>query len=358
MVVGLQKEEEFNLFFMYEDYISLVRPDSFEIEEISESHSKFSIYPVQKGFGSTIANSLRRVLLSSIRGVKISSVSINGVSNEFSSINGIKNDVMSICANLQKVILKMDGSSSCEGKISVFGPKVVYASDITLPVFVQVLNPNLELFTITENVKFDATLSIISGIGSIIYDANDLAGKKSEIGRIYLDCYFSPVKNVSFNITNTRFESSTDFDKILLDVKTDGSITPVHAVSISSALIRDFFKKFVTFEEDLIAKKNQESVNSDKSYDPRLIQLISTLELSVRSSNCLSTMGLVYIGDLVVKEESELLKYQNFGNKSLTEVKSALSGIGLSLGMNVKWPVENIDELVALANTKDSDILA
>ncbi len=353
-----KKKKSLVYYFMYENYISLVRPDSFEVEDISDSHSRFSIYPVQKGFGPTIANSLRRVLLSSIRGVKISSLSINGVSNEFASINGVKNDVMSICANLQKVVLKMDGSSSCEAKISIMGPKVVYASDITLPGFVQVINPDLELFTITESVKFDATLSITSGIGSIIYDANDLAGKKSEIGKIYLDCYFSPVKNVSFNVTNTRFESSTDFDKIILEVKTDGSISPIQAVSVSSALIRDFFKKFVTFEEELIAKKNQESVNSDKSHDPRLIQLISTLELSVRSSNCLSTMGLVYIGDLVVKEESELLKYQNFGNKSLTEVKSALSSIGLSLGMNIKWPVENIDELVALASTKDNDVLA
>jgi len=356
MVAGHLKEEGFNLlFFMYEDYICLIRPEAFEVQSISGSHEIFSIHPIQKGFGSTMANALRRVLLSSIRGVKITSVQIDGVSNEFSVINGVQEDVMSICMSLRKVILKMDDVSSCEGRISITGPKVVRASDIIIPKFVEILNPDLELFTISSNVKIDAKIQISSGIGSIIYDAADLANNKSDIGVIHLNCAFSPVRNVSFDVVNTRFGSATDYDKIILDVKTDGSISPSKAVSFASALIRDFFKKFVTFEEELIQKK-KEDVESNDSYDHRLLRSTNTLELSVRSSNCLHNMGIERIGDLVVKTEAELLAYQNFGNKSLNEVKSQLDSLGLSLGMKIQWPIGNMDEILSTAYDEDDDI--
>lgn len=301
--------------------------------EVTDTYSKYIAEPFEAGYGRTIGNGLRRVLLSSLEGAAIASVKIEGALHEFCNLPGVVEDVTDIVLNLKHVLLKMYTREPRKLKISVKGPGEVTAGNIQTDGSVEVLNPDHHIATLDKDGKFEAELEIKVGRGYCPADWN----KKEEqiIGLIPIDSLFSPVRRVKFSVENTRVGRRTDYDKLVLEIWTDGRISPDEALTLSAAILRHHLDVFVSYDRDLV-----EFEESEKQIDPEREELrkklsisVNEIELSVRAANCLNNANITTVGELAQKSESEMLKYRNFGKKSLNEIKQKLSELGLTLGM-------------------------
>jgi DNA-directed RNA polymerase subunit alpha len=313
--------------------------------------ARFIAEPLEVGYGRTIGNSLRRVLLSSLEGAAISSVRIEGAPHEFCSLPGVVEDVTDIILNFKKVLLKTQSRESRLLTIKVKGPGVVKAGDIQTDGTVEILNPEQHIATLANDGSMEAVLEVRVGRGFCPADWNKK--ENQEIGRIPVDSIFSPVKRVNFSVENTRVGQRTDYDKLIIDITTDGRITPDDAMTVSSAILRHHLDVFVNYDKDVI-----EFEDTDTKVDLEREKMLKTLnmsvneiELSVRAANCLNNANITTVGQLAQKSEAEMLKYRNFGKKSLNEIKAKLSELGLGLG--VKFDDEVLKALKAQESAKE-----
>jgi DNA-directed RNA polymerase subunit alpha len=298
--------------------------------------------PLERGFGLTLGNALRRVLLSSLQGAAVTSIHIDGVLHEFSSIPGVREDVTDIVLNIKDVAIKMEGEGPKRMVLRKQGPGQVVAGDIQVVGDVEVLNPNLPICTLDDGAEIRIEFTVDTGKGYIAADRN--RPEDAPIGLIPVDSLYSPVKKVSYRVENTREGQILDYDKLTLTVETNGSISPEDAVAYAARILQDQLEVFVNFEEP--KKESVQSSIPELAFNPALLKKVDELELSVRSANCLKNDNIVYIGDLIQKTEAEMLRTPNFGRKSLNEIKEVLAQMGLHLGMEVGgWPPDNIDEL-------------
>lgn len=323
----------------------LIRPKGFEVEKdsLSAEYAKFVIKPLERGFGVTLGNSLRRVLLSSMMGSAVTAVKLGNVLHEFSTIPDVLEDVTDILLNLKGVRFRQFTADTLTLRISKSGPGVVLAKDIIVTDKIEVLNPEHHIATIGGNGKFEAELIISYGRG---YDLAENRSADYSIGYIPVDSLFSPVKKVNYSVTSARVGQRTDYDCLILEVWTDGSLKPEEAVSLSSKILKEQLQIFLTFDESLEPVDDLRD-NSNSTLNENLFRSVDDLELSVRSANCLKNANIRFIGELVIKSEAEMLKTKNFGRKSLNEIKEILSKMGLGLGMKVDgWPPAGWDPSV------------
>ena len=298
--------------------------------------------PLERGFGMTLGNSLRRVLMSSIQGAAVTSVQIDGVLHEFSSIPGVREDVTNIVLNIKEIAIKMEGEGPKRMTLRKEGPGHVRAGDIATVGDIEILNPDLILCTLDEDAEINMEFTVNVGKGYVPADRN--RADDAPIGLIPVDSLYSPVKRVSYKVENTREGQVLDYDKLTMQIETDGSLTPEDAVAYAARILQDQLSIFINFEEPRQDVK-EESI-PELAFNPALLRKVDELELSVRSANCLKNDNIVYIGDLIQKTEAEMLRTPNFGRKSLNEIKEVLAQMGLHLGMEVpNWPPENINDL-------------
>jgi DNA-directed RNA polymerase subunit alpha len=298
--------------------------------------------PLERGFGMTLGNALRRVLLSSLKGAAVTSIRIDGVLHEFSTISGVSEDVTDIILNVKSMPLKLESDSPKKMKINVTGPCEVTAGMFELGSEIEVLNSDHHICTVSKDVTFCMEMSVSRGCGYVPGPQNRM--ENAPVGTLFIDSIFNPVKKVAYRVENTRVGHATDYDKLILDVETDGSISPEDAVAVSARLLQDQLQKFVNFEEDS-NEVHVEEKDQALPFNPNLLRKVDDLELSVRSMNCLKGDNVVYIGDLVQKTENDMLRTPNFGRKSLNEIKEVLAQMGLYLGMPVNgWPLESTGE--------------
>ncbi len=298
--------------------------------------------PLERGFGVTLGNALRRVLLSSLQGAAVTAVHIDGVLHEFSSIAGVREDVTDIILNIKEIALRMQGEGPKRMVVRKDGPGVVTAGDIQTVGDIAVLNPDLILCTLDEGASIRMEFTVDTGKGYVPAEKN--RAEDAPIGLIPVDSLYSPVRKVSYAVSPTREGQVLDYDKLTMTLETDGSITPEDALAFAARIIQDQLEIFVNFEEP--KKESAQETIPDLAFNPALLKKVDELELSVRSANCLKNDNIVYIGDLIQKSEAEMLRTPNFGRKSLNEIKEVLAQMGLHLGMDVPgWPPENIEEL-------------
>ncbi len=322
----------------------LIKPIKLNVDGFQDSrrHSRIVAEPLERGFGLTLGNALRRIMLSSLQGSAITGIQIENVQHEFSSIPGVMEDVTEIIMNLKMLPVKKHSEVPKKLRLQAQGPGVVKASQFELNADVEVLDPDLVICTLDKGAKISLEVTIKNGKGYV--PAAQQTDEEIPVGMILIDAIFSPVCRVSYKVENTRVGQRTDFDKLILDVETNGSVTPEDAVALAARILQDQLQKFINFEEPLITEESHQE--TELPFSRNLLKKVAELELSVRSSNCLLTDNVVYIGDLVQKTESELLRTPNFGRKSLNEIKEVLAGMGLELGMKIEgWPPENIEEL-------------
>jgi len=298
--------------------------------------------PLERGFGLTLGNALRRILLSSLQGAAVTSVHIDGVLHEFSSITGVREDVTDIVLNIKDIALKMQGEGPKRMVLKKQGPGQVTAGDIQTVGDVQILNPELGLCTLDEGAEIRMEFTVTTGKGYVPADRN--RSEDSPIGLIPVDSLFSPVRKVSYRVENTREGQILDYDKLTMTIETNGSITPEDALAFAARILQDQLNIFVNFEEP--RREIEAPAMQELPFNPALLKKVDELELSVRSANCLKNDNIVYIGDLIQKSEAEMLRTPNFWRKSLNEIKEVLATMGLHLGMQIEgWPPENIEEL-------------
>jgi DNA-directed RNA polymerase subunit alpha len=324
--------------YVAKNWRDLIKPRRMDVDQdsLSQTYGKFVEEPLERGFGTTLGNSLRRVLLSSLQGAAVTSVKIEGVDHEFTTIPEVAEDVTDIVLNLKEVLLRMHTNETKTLRIEVEGPKEVKAGDIITDDQVEVLNPGHHICTVSEGGKLRMELTCRRGRGYVPANANKVVG--SPIGTIPIDSLFSPVRKVNYQVTNARVGQVTDYDKLSLEVWTDGSVTPQDAVAYAAKIIKEQLTVFVNFdetEEPVVAEAPKEEAKLNEN----LFRSVDELELSVRSANCLQQANIKSIGDLVQRSEAEMLKTKNFGRKSLKEIKEILAEMGLSLGMKLEnWP--------------------
>ncbi len=307
----------------------LIREDS----TATTTYAKFTADPFERGYGHTVGNALRRVLLSSIEGAAITAVKLDGAMHEFAAIAGVVEDVTDIVLNLKKVLLKMHDRGPRTVLLSAHKEGRVTASDIKADQNLEIVNPDHVIATLDKKMKFEAELEIRVGRG--FYPAEENKKKDQPIGIIPIDSIFSPVKKVHYTIENTRVGQRTDYDKLILEVWTDGRVTPDEALLHASAIIRHHLDVFVNYDKDTIEfEEAKQEVNEEQMRLSKLLNMsVNEIELSVRAANCLNNANIITVGQLAQKTEQEMLKYRNFGKKSLNEIKDKLQSLGLSLGM-------------------------
>ncbi len=299
--------------------------------------------PLEKGFGVTLGNALRRVMLSSLQGAAVTDIEIEGVLHEFSSIPGVREDVTELIMNIKALALNAHSDTPSHLHLRAVGPCVVTAGMIEVPHDIEVINKNLVIAHLDEGAKLNMELTAKSGKGYIAAAEN--RKENSPIGVIPIDSIYSPVRRATFKVDTARVGQETDYDKLIMEVVTDGSMLPEDAIALAARILQDQFQAFINFEEPEI--EEEQELEETLPFNRNLLRKVDELELSVRSANCLKNDNVVYIGDLVQKTEVEMLRTPNFGRKSLNEIKEVLAQMGLSLGMDVPaWPPENIDELI------------
>jgi DNA-directed RNA polymerase subunit alpha len=324
--------------FLAKHWRDLIKPRRLEVDQdtLTQTYGKFVAEPLERGFGTTLGNSLRRVLLSSLQGAAITTVKIDGVEHEFSTIAEVSEDVTDVVLNLKEVLLRMHTNEQKTIRIEAEGPKEIKAGDIIADDQVEILNPGHHICTISEGGKLRMEMTCRRGRGYLVAVGNKVPG--APIGTIPIDSLFSPVRKVNYQVTNARVGQVTDYDKLSLEVWTDGSVTPQDAVAYSAKIIKEQLTTFISFDETeepmpVEAPKEEAKLNEN------LFRSVDELELSVRSANCLQQANIKTIGDLVQRTEAEMLKTKNFGRKSLKEIKEILAEMGLSLGMKLEnWP--------------------
>ncbi len=321
----------------YKFWRDLIKPKGYEVDRDSlrETYGKFTIRPLERGYGTTLGNSLRRILLSSMMGSAVSAIKIEGVLHEFTTIPDIHEDVTDIILNLKQIRFKQFDSQTKILRINKQGPGAVTAADIQLSDNIELLNPEQHICTVGSNGKFSAELLINYGRGFV---ASDEQRKDLPVGFVAVDSLYSPIRRVNYNISNARVGQRTDYDSLTLEVWTDGSLKPEEAVSLGSKILKEQLQVFLNFDEAMEPKEEEISKKSPVLND-NLFRSVDDLELSVRAANCLKNANIRFIGELVSKSEAEMLKTKNFGRKSLNEIKDILSEMGLGLGMKIDgWP--------------------
>jgi DNA-directed RNA polymerase subunit alpha len=333
-----------------QNWRGLIKPRGLEVEResLSENYGRFFAKPLERGFGVTIGNSLRRILLSSLQGVAITTVRIDGVMHEFSSLSDVQEDVTDIILNLKEVRFKMyiDGPKTVT--IDKKGPGHVTAADIQVDDTVEVLNPTQHIATLGKEGHFKAELRLEFGKGYV--PAENVRREELAAGVIPLDSFFSPVRKVNYTVSHARVGQRTDYDNLELEVMTDGSVRPEDAVAYASKILKDQLSIFINFDESLEPEVSEPIIEKEKNNE-NLYRTVDELELSVRSANCLQNAGIRFIGELVQKTEAEMLKTKNFGRKSLNEIKEILTEMGLGFGIKV----EGFDPETYMANKKKKD---
>lgn len=315
----------------------MIKPKGFEVDRdtLREDYAKFIIRPLERGFGVTLGNSLRRILLSSMMGSAITAVKFEGVLHEFTTIPDVLEDVTDIILNLKEVRFKQYTSDAVTMKISKKGPGKVTAADIQTSDKIEVLNPDLHIATLGGNANFNAEIIVSFGRGYVPVENRET---DLPVGFIGVDALYSPIRKVNYNVSNARVGQRTDYDALTLEVWTDGSLKPEESVALSSKIMKEQLQIFLTFDETMEPAEEAREMGSP-SLNENLFRSVDDLELSVRSANCLKNANIRYIGELVVRSEAEMLKTKNFGRKSLNEIKEILGEMGLGLGMKIDgWP--------------------
>ena len=318
---------------------SFLKPKIIDINNVASNRAKLTLEPFERGYGHTLGNALRRVLLSSMFGYAPTCVKIAGVLHEYSSLEGVREDVVEILLNLKGLVVKLNNRDSETLVLKKNEEGVVLASDISVSHDVEIINPDHLIANLAPGGKLDMEILIEKGRGYIPASAMTEDQSKT-IGNLFIDASFSPVRKVSFNVENARVEQSTDFDKLVIDIETNGSIDPEKAVSSAAAILMDQLSSFA----DMTFNQSADPILEKPKINPVLLRPVDDLELTVRSANCLKAESIFYIGDLVQRSENELLRTPNLGRKSLNEIIEVLNNEGLDLGMKVdNWPPDNFE---------------
>ena len=327
---------------------SLLKPKAINVEQLDANRAKVALEPFERGYGHTLGNALRRVLLSSMPGYAATEVTIAGVLHEYSSIDGVQEDVVNILLNLKGVVFKLHNRDEVTLSLRKDGEGLVTAGDIQTPHDVEIINPNHVIAHLSQGGKLDMQVKVEKGRGYVPGTMRRHADEPTKsIGRIVLDASFSPVKRVSYTVESARVEQRTDLDKLVVDIETNGAISAEDAVRASAKILVEQLAVFAQLEgSELAAFDAPASRAGSTQFDPILLRPVDELELTVRSANCLKAENIYYIGDLIQRTENELLKTPNLGRKSLNEIKEVLASMGLRLGMDIPgWPPENIEEM-------------
>ena len=313
--------------------IDLLVPTEIQVDDVTPNLSKITLEPLERGFGHTLGNALRRILLSSMPGAAVTDVAIDGISHEYSTIEGVREDVIDILLNIKDMPVNIIEGNHAEITLDVTGPCDVLASSFDVPGTVELVDPDFHIATIVDKVNLKMTLTVRTGRG---YEPADLRDDEDRVvGALKIDASYSPVRRVSYTVDNARFEKRTDLDKLVIELETDGTLDPKLAIEHSATIFQQQLSAFV----DLDAIAEQEAKKDQNDFDPILLRSIEELELTVRSTNCLKAESIFLIGDLIHRSEFDLLKTPNLGKKSLNEIKDVLASKDLSLGMNVEnWP--------------------
>ncbi|HWL81227.1 MAG TPA: DNA-directed RNA polymerase subunit alpha [Roseomonas sp.] len=323
---------------------SLIRPEKLDVEPGGDPSRIATIVaePLERGFGMTLGNALRRVLLSSLQGAAVTAIRIDGALHEFSSLQGVREDVTDIVLNIKRLAIRMPGEGAKRLQLIATGPGEVTAGQIQTTGDIEIANPELVICTLDDGAKLAMELTVDVGKGYV--PASENRPEDAPIGLIPVDAIYSPVRRVAYQVQPTRVGQRTDYDKLVMTVETDGTVAPDDAVALAARILQDQLQLFINFDEP--RERKVEEVQEDLPFNRNLLRKVDELELSVRSANCLKNDNIVYIGDLVQKTEQEMLRTPNFGRKSLNEIKEVLASMGLSLGMTVSgWPPENIEDL-------------
>jgi len=334
-----------------ESWQLLTKPSSINVKDGYDNVTKSVIVmePFARGFGNTLGNSLRRVLLSSINGFAVTSVKIEGVLHEYSAIDGVKEDVLDIIMNLKSLAITKDDASPVVLKLSSNKPGPVYAGAIEAPAGVEIANKDLLICTLNKGAKIDMQMNVECGKGYAVAEQ----GKKGErqVGTIMVDAMYSPVKKVAYKVENARVGQITDYDKLIMEIDTNGTLTPQDALGVAAKILQEQLQVFINFDISKVDVPVSKEIDSEPEFNRNLLKTIDELELSVRSYNCLKNENILYVGDLASRSEAEMLKTANFGRKSLNELKENLKAMGLGFGMKlINWPPKNIEELLKLKN--------
>jgi len=329
---------------MTDSVTEFLKPRVVNVQRINDQHAKVSLEPLERGFGHTLGNALRRILLSSMPGAAVVEAEIEGVLHEYTTMEGVQEDVLDILLNLKDLAVSMHSRSEAVLTLKKKGPGVALARDITLDHDVEIANPDHVIAHLTDAGSLDMTLTVARGRGYEPATARqNAAGEDRPIGRLQLDASFSPVSRVAYTVEDARVEQRTDLDRLVIDLETNGTIDPEEAIRRAANILQDQLSIFV----DLESKEERRTEEKRPEVDPILLRPVDDLELTVRSANCLKAENIFLIGDLIQRTEVELLKTPNLGKKSLTEIKDVLATRGLSLGMRLEnWPPDNLDELL------------
>lgn len=319
-----------------------LKPRIVDVQQVNDTQAKVTLEPLERGFGHTLGNALRRILLSSMNGCAITEAEIEGVLHEYTTIEGVQEDVVDILLNLKGIAIRMEGNDEARLTLNKKGPGPVTAGDISVDHNVEIINPEHVIANLTKAGELNMVLKIVRGRGyepaSIRYTEDE---EDRPIGRLQLDASFSPIMRVAYNVDSARVEQRTDLDKLIIDLETNGTIDPEEAIRSAATILQDQLSAFV----DLSSKEEVEATTMEPEVDPVLMLPVDDLELTVRSANCLKAEQICYIGDLIQRTEVELLKTPNLGKKSLTEIKDVLASRGLSLGMRLEnWPPTSLKE--------------
>lgn len=323
----------------------LIKPNRLDVKSNIDDLTKSAsivVEPLERGFGNTLGNALRRILLSSLQGAAPIAIQIDGVMHEFSTIPGVREDVTDVILNIKNLAIRSTSGGQRKLKLKASKEGPVTASAIETGHDIEIVNPDLVICHLDKNSKLDMEITVDTGKGYV--PASQNRTEDSPIGLIPVDSIFSPVKKVAYHVDHTRVGQVTDYDKLTLDIETDGTVSAEDAVALAARILQDQLQVFINFEEP--EAKTEKEDHSELPFNRHLLRRVDELELSVRSANCLKNENLLYIGDLVQKTEPEMLKTPNFGRKSLNEIKEILTTMGLRLGMKIEgWPPENIEEL-------------
>ncbi|MFT6346310.1 MAG: DNA-directed RNA polymerase subunit alpha [Myxococcota bacterium] len=328
-----------------ESWKLLSKPTSIVVKDGIDSakSAKITMEPFERGFGNTLGNALRRVLLSSISGFAVTSIKIDGVLHEYGVIDGVKEDVTNIIMNLKSLAVDKPDSSPCVLRLNSSKAGPVLAGSIETSDGVEIMNKDLVICTLNKGVSIDIQINVGCGKGYVV--ANQDKKSESALGLIHLDAIFSPIKRVAYKVENARVGQITDYDKLIMEIDTNGTINPQDALGVAAKILQEQLEVFVNFDVSDIVDIKKEN-DDEPEFNQNLLKTIDELELSVRSYNCLKNENIIYVGDLVIKTESEMLKTSNFGRKSLNELKENLKSMGLTFGTKlVNWPPKNIEEL-------------
>ena len=325
-------------FDMIKDFLT---PKEILVEEVDSNNSKIVLEPLERGFGHTLGNALRRIILSSIPGAAVSEAKINGVLREFGSIDGVKEDVINILLNLKGLSVRLSDQEEVEISVNKSGSGDIKGSDFELPAGVEIVNPDHVVATLADKGSLEMTAKVTKGRGYVPVDIIALAeSEDTEVGSLKIDASYSPIKKVSYSVENARVENRTDLDKLILEVETNGTIDPEEIVRLAATILQ---RQLMPFAE-LGFETEEPEEDETPPVDPIMLRPVDELELTVRSANCLKVEKIHYIGDLVTRKESDLLRTPNLGRKSLNEIKEVLAARGLSLGLELEnWPPSNVE---------------